>query len=70
VEMKSEILRFIKMHLLSWIPEWNKRMQIHSNTLCFKGIGTLILACSEDIYSILSIESESSFTFSIRDLKN
>ena len=23
------------------------------NTLCFKGIGTLILACTEDIFSIL-----------------
>ena len=53
-EMKNEIQRFINQHILSWIPEWNKTVQIHSNTLCFKGIGTLILACTEDIVSICS----------------
>lgn len=51
-EMKKEIQRFINQHILSWIPEWNKTVQIYSNTLCFKGIGTLILACTEDIFSI------------------
>jgi TorA maturation chaperone TorD len=51
-EMKNEIRRFIDQHILSWIREWNKKIQVYSNTLCFKGIGTLILACSEDIFSI------------------
>lgn len=50
--MKKEICRYIDKHILSWVPEWNKMVQAHSNTLCFKGIGTLILACSEDIFSI------------------
>lgn len=53
VEMKNEILRFLDQHILSWVPEWNNRIQENANTLCFKGIGTLILACAEDIYSIL-----------------
>jgi len=52
-EMEKEIRRFIDQHILSWIPEWNKLVQVYSNTLCFKGIGTLILACTEDIFSIL-----------------
>jgi TorA maturation chaperone TorD len=52
VEMRNEIRRFIDFHLLSWVSEWNKKIQAHSNTLCFKGIGTLILACAEDIYTI------------------
>jgi TorA maturation chaperone TorD len=52
-EMKKEIQRFIRQHILSWIPEWNKKIQTHSNTLCFKGIGTLIQACTEDILSLL-----------------
>ena len=52
-EMKNEIQRFIKLHILSWIPEWNIKVQANANTLCFKGIGTLILACAEDITSIL-----------------
>lgn len=51
-EMEKEIRRFIDNHILSWVPEWNKRIQHYSNTLSFKGVGTLILACSEDIYTI------------------
>ena len=67
-EMRKEILRFIDLHLLSWISAWNQRVQDHSNTLCFKGIGTLILACSEDL-STLFIQS-SSISFSGGILKN
>lgn len=53
IEMKEEIKRFINLHMLSWVPEWNNMIQTHSETLCYKGIGTLIQACTEDIYSIL-----------------
>jgi TorA maturation chaperone TorD len=53
-EMKNEIRRFIDQHLLSWIPEWNDNVQKNAHTLCYKGIGTLIHACVEDIYLILS----------------
>jgi TorA maturation chaperone TorD len=52
-EMKKEIRRFIDQHILSWIRKWNELVQVGSKTLCFKGIGTLILACTEDIFSIL-----------------
>jgi len=68
VEMGKEIRRFIDHHILSWIPEWNKKVQAHSNTLCFKGIGTLILACSEDIFTIF--DQNSSTSFSTDNLKN
>jgi putative dimethyl sulfoxide reductase chaperone len=51
-EMRNEIHRFIDYHLLSWVPEWNNKVQMLANTLSFKGIGTLILACAEDILSI------------------
>ena len=67
-EMRKEIRRFIDFHILSWIPEWNKKVQAHSNTLCFKGIGTLILACTEDIFSLL--DQKTSTTVSISNLKN
>lgn len=67
-EMKNEIRRFIKKHILSWVPEWNKDIQAHSKTLSFKGVGTLILACSEDLVAIFKEENvEKSAT---RDLKN
>jgi putative dimethyl sulfoxide reductase chaperone len=51
-EMRNEIRRFINYHILSWVPEWNNKLQIHANTLSFKGIGNLILACSEDIFAM------------------
>jgi TorA maturation chaperone TorD len=53
-EMKNEIRRFIDQHIFSWIPEWNNQIQSHANTLAYKGIGTLIQACAEDIYSIMA----------------
>jgi TorA maturation chaperone TorD len=55
-EMRTEIRRYLNQHLLWWLPEWNKKVQTHSATMCFKGIGTLILACCEDIYSMLAPE--------------
>lgn len=67
-EMGKEIRRFIEYHILSWVTEWNKEVQIHSNTLCFKGICTLIIACSEDIFALLDQNSITSI--SIQDLKN
>lgn len=68
IEMRMEIRRFIDLHLLPWISEWNSKVQLHSNTLCFKGIGTLILACVEDIYSLF--DQNSSTIFSLENLKN
>jgi putative dimethyl sulfoxide reductase chaperone len=61
-EMRNEIHRYIYLHILSWVPEWNKLVQKHSNTLCFKGIGTLILACSEDIGSIFGQEPQTTIS--------
>lgn len=51
IEMRGEILRFIDQHILSWIHEWNNNIQKNAKTTCYKGIGTLILASVEDIYS-------------------
>lgn len=53
-EMKNEIRRFIDQHILSWIPEWNEEIQRIAYTSCYKGISTLIYACVEDIYIMLS----------------
>jgi TorA maturation chaperone TorD len=51
-EMQNEIVWFIDNHLLSWLPEWNKKMQDNSISLCYKGIGNLIVAASQDLRSI------------------
>jgi TorA maturation chaperone TorD len=52
-EMRDEIRRFISLHILSWLPEWNDRMQEDARTLCFKGIANLIYASCEDIYDLM-----------------
>ena len=59
-EMRLEIRRFINHHILSWIPQWNRRVQENAGTLSFKGIGNLILACSEDVFNIFSRKSVNS----------
>ena len=56
-EMRKEIRRFINHHILSWVPEWNNKIQVNANTLSFKGIGNLILACSEDIFALFGQKS-------------
>jgi TorA specific chaperone len=53
-EMRNEIKRFINQHILSWLPEWNERMQECAETLSYKGIATLIYASCEDIYDLMS----------------
>jgi TorA maturation chaperone TorD len=67
-EMRKEIRRFINSHILSWVPVWNDRIQNHANTLSFKGIGNLILACSEDIF--LFFDQKSAAAISSDALKN
>lgn len=67
-EMKKEIRRFINYHVLSWVPQWNKKIQAHANTLSFKGIGNLILACAEDIFSLCAINNSKSVSTDL--LKN
>lgn len=52
-EMMSEIRRYIKNHLLSWIPEWKKQVDKYAGTTIYKGIASLIYACSEDIFNLL-----------------
>jgi len=59
-EMRNEIRRFIQNHILSWVPKWNNKIQLYANTLSFKGIGNLILACSEDIFNIFAQKSTKS----------
>jgi TorA maturation chaperone TorD len=68
VEMSKEIRRFIDHHILSWIAEWNIKVQTHSDTFCFKGLGTLILACTEDIFSLF--QENMSLSFKTDKLKN
>lgn len=51
-EMQKEILRFIDLHLLSWLHKWENAVQENARSMCYKGISSLIYACTEDIYNI------------------
>ncbi len=57
VEMRNEIRRFIDLHIFPWIKRWTSKMQEYANSMCYKGISTLIHACVEDIYAICSNSS-------------
>jgi hypothetical protein len=41
--------------ILSWLPEWNERMQEYAITPGYKAIATLIYACCEDVLTFLMI---------------
>jgi TorA maturation chaperone TorD len=64
-EMKGEIKRFINSHILSWVPVWNHKVQTEANTLAFKGIGNLILACTEDIFLLFDQKSEATLSSTV-----
>ena len=55
-EMSKEVKRFIDEHIFPWVPQWNESIQENARTNSYRGIGTLVLACAEDIYSIMSHE--------------
>jgi TorA maturation chaperone TorD len=57
-EMKKELQSYIDQHLLSWIPGWNEDIQEYAHTCCYKGIGTLIHACIEDLYAIFNADQK------------
>ena len=59
LEIRKAIRKFIDLYLLSWIPGWNDDVTSQAKTLCYKGIATLIHACTEDIYAILTSPEDS-----------
>jgi putative dimethyl sulfoxide reductase chaperone len=67
-EMRNEIRRFINHHILSWVPQWNKKIQENATTLSFKGIANLIQACAEDIFMFFAQKSATSVSTDL--LKN
>ena len=57
-DIRLAIQQFIDLYILSWIPKWNDDIKSQAKTLCYKGIATLIHACTEDIRNILASESD------------
>lgn len=55
---RKAIIQFLDLYLFSWIPDWNKDVLSQAKTLCYKGISTLLYACTEDIYDILASSGE------------
>ena len=53
-EMKREIRRFTSTHILPWVSGWNDNVQAFANTMYYKGIGNLLVACVEDLDGIFS----------------
>lgn len=53
-EMRKEIHRFINQHIITWLGEWNDKVQENSISVYYKAIGNLVLACAEDLNWIFS----------------
>ncbi len=53
-EMRKEVKRFIRKHLLTWIERWNDQVQENARTHCYKGIAMLIFASVEDLEVLFS----------------
>ncbi|HOO98727.1 MAG TPA: molecular chaperone TorD family protein [Bacteroidales bacterium] len=51
-EMGNELHRFISNYLSDWVHEWNKKVQLYSVSSQYRGIGNMIEACVEDLYSL------------------
>ncbi len=59
-ELRKEICHFIGDFMLPWIPAWNEDIQKNAFTSSYKGIGTLIYACMEDIHQIFGCNGKMS----------
>jgi len=57
-EMKKEIRRFIGDHIINWLPEWNNRMQKNAESVYYRGIANMALACVEDLYGIFDSQNK------------
>ena len=57
-DIRLSIRQFIDLYILSWIPKWNDDINSQAKTICYKGIATLIHACTEDIRNILASASD------------
>jgi len=58
VEMKKEISRFIGEHIITWIPEWNSKMQKNAESVYYRGIANLAHGSIEDLYLIFEDQSK------------
>jgi len=57
-EMKKEIYRFIGEHIITWIPEWNRKMQENADSVYYRGIANLVHASIEDLYLIFEDQNK------------
>jgi TorA maturation chaperone TorD len=56
-EMRKEIHRFISQHIITWLGDWNEKVQENSISIYYKGVGNLVLACAEDLNGIFGDQS-------------
>lgn len=52
-ELSKDINKFIDIHLITWIHQWNRNIQQHAASDFYKGIGYLVVACIEDVKTIV-----------------
>jgi len=52
-ELSSDIKKFIELHIQPWIKDWNNDVQQNAISDFYKGIGYLVVACTQDVYHLV-----------------
>jgi TorA maturation chaperone TorD len=52
-ELTKDIKKFIELHIQPWIKLWNHDIQQNALSDFYKGVGYLVVACTQDIYILV-----------------
>lgn len=53
MELQKDIKKFIEIHIQTWIREWNNDVQQNAISDFYKGVGYLVVACTQDVYHLV-----------------
>lgn len=53
LELQKDIKKFIEKHIQPWIRDWNNDIQQSAISDFYKGVGYLVVACTQDIYHLV-----------------
>lgn len=52
-ELQKDIKKFIDTHIQAWIKEWNNDVQQNAISDFYRGVGYLVVACTQDVYHLV-----------------
>ena len=52
-ELQKDIKKFIETHIQTWIRDWNNDIQQNAISDFYKGVGYLVVACTQDVFYLV-----------------